>query len=60
MNATWDLSCLYDSFDDPHFLADLEALRGFRFINHPQHPISENRLGLLDSLVRHQLERILE
>ena len=40
--------------------ADLEALRGFRFINHPQHPISENRLGLLDSLVRHQLERILE
>lgn len=40
--------------------ADLEALRGFRFINHPQHPISENRLGLLDSLVRHQLERILK
>jgi hypothetical protein len=40
--------------------ADLEALRGFRFINHRQHPISENRLSLLDSLVRHQLERILE
>ena len=28
MNATWDLSCLYDSFDDPRFLADLEALPG--------------------------------
>ena len=40
--------------------ADLEKLRDFRFSSHPQHPISENRLSLLDSLVRHQLERILE
>jgi hypothetical protein len=40
--------------------ADLEALHDFRFSNHSQHPISETRLGLLDSLVQHQLERILE
>ena len=40
--------------------ADLEKLHGFRFANHPEHPIFEKRLGLLDSLVQRQLERILE
>ena len=38
---------------------DLEKLRGFRFANHPQHPISENRLELLSALVRRQLKQIL-
>ena len=40
--------------------ADLEKLRGFRFANHPEHPISEKRLNLLDSLVQRQLEQILK
>ena len=39
--------------------ADLERLRDFSFANHPQHPISQNRLELLSGLVRCQLERIL-
>ena len=39
--------------------ADLETLRGFRFANHPQHPISENRLELLSTLVQRQLKQIL-
>jgi hypothetical protein len=32
----------------------------FRFANHPQHPISENKLELLSALVQRQLGRILE
>ena len=40
--------------------ADLEKLRGFQFANHPEHPISEKRLDLLDSLVQRQLEQILK
>jgi len=39
--------------------ADLEKLRGFRFANHPQYPISEKRLELLIALVRRQLKQIL-
>ncbi len=31
-----------------------------RFANHPEHPISEKRLDLLDSLVPRQLEQILK
>ncbi len=38
--------------------ADLEALRDFRFANHPIHPISEHRLELLTSLVQCQLKCI--
>ncbi len=40
--------------------ADLEKLRGFRFADHPQYPISEKRLEQLSALVQHQLGRILE
>lgn len=40
--------------------ADMEKLRDFRFANHPQLPISETRLELLNGLVQHQLARILE
>ena len=32
----------------------------FRFANHPQHPISENKLELLSALVQRQLGRILD
>lgn len=39
--------------------ADLEKLRGFRFENHPRHPISENRLELLSALVQSQIGLIL-
>ena len=39
--------------------AGLEKLRGFRFANHPQYPISENRLELLSALVQRQLKQIL-
>ena len=40
--------------------ADLETLRGFRFVNHPVHPISDRRLELLSALVQRQLDHILE
>lgn len=39
--------------------ADLESLRRFRFENHPEIPISENRLALLSSIVSMQIEAIL-
>ena len=38
--------------------ADLEALRDFRFENHPTHPISEQRLKLFSSLVQRQIQLI--
>ena len=37
--------------------ANLERLRGFRFATPPEHPISEKRSDLPDSLVQHQLEQ---
>ena len=37
--------------------ANLERLRGFRFANRPERPISEKRSDLPDSLVQHQLEQ---
>lgn len=40
--------------------ADLEKLSGFRFANHSQHPISDNRLELLSALVRRQTSLILK
>ena len=40
--------------------ADMEKLRDFRFLNHPQLPISEVRLELLNGLVQRQLARILD
>ena len=65
-NETMELKTLAPMFDNNRALfpeldeEQLAALHDFRFSNHSQHPISETRLGLLDSLVQHQLERILE
>ena len=40
--------------------ADLEALRNFRFENHPLYPISEQRLTLLRSIVHSQLGSLMQ
>ena len=39
--------------------SDLEALKDFRFANHPKFPISEKRLELLSTIVQQQVDLIL-
>ena len=40
--------------------ADLEKLKDFQFANHPEIPISENRLELLSALVQRRIRLILQ